>query len=146
MKEKIPVLQLKNFLRVANSLLHKWYRWGGDDPAGIDCSGMAIECLQAVGKFPLKEDTTADGLWKMFSPNCIVDEAREGDLVFWFDRNGKAYHVAIAIDWYHCLTADGGGKHVKTLEDAIKYNAFIKIRTINHRKDLPKIVRIFNIS
>ena len=146
MCEKLPDLQRKNITCVAHSLLHTPYRWGGDDPAGIDCSGMVIDCLQAVGLFPLKSDTTADGLYNKFRKNGIAEIPQPGDMVFWFDSEGKAYHVAIAIDRFHCITADRGGKRIKTLEDAIKHNAFIKIRRIDHRKDLPKVVNLFKIS
>lgn len=146
MCEKLPDLQRKNITCVAISLLHTPYRWGGDDPAGIDCSGMTIDCLQAVGLFPLNSDTTADGLWNKFNGNGINNEPQPGDLIFWFDGNGRAYHVAIAIDRFHCITADKGGQHVKTEEDAEKYNAFVKIRRIDHRKDLPKVVNLFKIS
>ena len=133
----------KWFMHNAMSLLHIPYKWGGDDPTGFDCSGMVIDSLQACGLLLPKTDYTANSLWQKYEFNRISGDALEGDLIFWF-TNDKATHVAIALDNHFCLSADGGGSRTATKQDAIKQNAFIKIRPINHRTSPLRIVRLFN--
>lgn len=120
----------------ALSFLGKPYIWGGDDPSGFDCSGLVIELLQSVGEFPLKQDTTAQGLYDYFEglKSSLLAVPRFGSLVFYGESNRKITHVAFALDHTRIIEAGGGGPHVKTYEDAIKYNAFIRIRLYNHRK------------
>lgn len=132
------------FLKVLWSHLNRPYIWGGDDPAGFDCSGLTIEGLQAVGLFPSHGDATADGLWKRFRSDR-VDKPTAGCLLFWFNLEGRAIHVAVALDSEHCITADGGGSKTTSLEKAMEQNAYVKVRQINHRKIAPKIIDIFTI-
>ena len=130
------------FLDEALSYRHAWYTWGGDDPAGIDCSGLVVACLKAIGYLPKGIDLTANDLWHRYR-HAEVKGSTAGCLAFWFTPDGRAYHVAICLDPWICLTADGGGSQVKTINDAIKYNAFMKIRPTDHRSTKPIFVRIF---
>lgn len=130
------------FLRAVESFLNLPYKWGGDDPTGFDCSGMVVEGLRACGLMGIHEDLSAYGLWHKFSDKQ-VPAPRRGALVFWFADNGKANHVAVCLDEHFCLTADAGGRHVQTADDAEKYNAFVKIRPISHRKSTPKYIYLF---
>ena len=132
----------KLFLKVIWSHLNTPYIWGGDDFSGFDCSGLAIEGLQAIGQFPSHADATADGLWHRFKSDEI-NKPTEGCLLFWFNRATKAIHVAVAVDPEHCITADGGGSKITSIEEAIKQNAYIKVRRIDHRKIYPRIINIF---
>ncbi len=132
----------KWFLDEALSYRHTWYTWGGDDPSGIDCSGLVIACLKAIGYLPKGIDLKADDLWHRYR-HAEVNKPTAGSLVFWFTPSGRAYHVAICLDYWICLTADGGGSQVKTIDDAIRENAFIKLRPVNHRRDEPKYVNLF---
>lgn len=43
--------QRKIATKVAWSFIGKWYKWGGDDPSGFDCSGFVIEILIGYGDF-----------------------------------------------------------------------------------------------
>jgi len=89
--------------RYAFSFLGIPYSWGGDDPSeGFDCSGLIVEVLKGVGLLPLWIDLTADGLYRRFQ-----------------DRKVESPYCG-------CL----GGRFVKTRADAIKYNAFVKLRPI----------------
>lgn len=142
MNDDMTLEQIR-FLQVIQSHLNRFYIWGGDDPEGFDCSGMVIDGLQAIGRFPVHLDATADGLWHRFKSAEVNLRARPGSLLFWFNNKGKAIHVAVALDKEYCITADGGGSRVKTIEDAKKYNAYVKIRRIDHRKAFPRILDIF---
>ena len=119
-------------LNLAMKWVGKPYTWGGDDPMeSFDCSGLMIELLKSVGKLPRKGDWTADGLMNYGWPS--VFEHSPGVLVFWGSAE-KATHVEMvfAVNDRSILTvgASGGGRNVKTLKDAIKANAYIKIRPL----------------
>ena len=117
-------------LRVAWAYHGHWYTWGGDDPAGFDCSGLVVEIGKSVGWFPRKGDSTAEGL-RLNYREILPALVQPGDLVFRM-QNGLAVHVGIVIDpTSHYIAAEGGGRSVKTLGDAIRLNAFIKVRPIS---------------
>ncbi len=119
-------------VRVAWASYGKPYIWGGDDAiAGFDCSGYCIEILQSVGILP-SGDWTAAGLWSRFA-SSRVDEPSEGCLVFWKTGSGHIRHIEFCIGGGLSLGASGGGSRTKTEADAIRHNAFIKVRPIEGR-------------
>jgi len=121
---------------VAYSLLNKPYIWGGDNPAeGLDCSGLVIEILKSMGVLPPKGDWTAQGLYEYFMDSEIdPSEVREGCLIFWRGSSGRANHVEYALTPDLSIGARGGNSRVKTINDALKYGAFSKIRPWKSRK------------
>ena len=119
-------------VRVAWASYGKPYIWGGDDAiAGFDFSGFVIEILQSVGILP-RGDWTAAGLWNRFLP-LRVDEALPGCLVFWKAGSGRIRHVEFCIGNELSIGASGGGSGTRTEEDAIRHNAFVKVRPIEGR-------------
>ena len=110
--------------------LGKLYRWGGDDPAGFDCSGLMVEMLKAVGKLPRDGDWTAAQLATHFTPTAKL---KPGVLVFW-TRGVHIGHVemvwAVHGDTVLTIGASGGGSATLSDEAAIKANAFVKIRPL----------------
>ena len=115
------------------------YSYGGDDFSSMDCSGIVIEVLQSVGILPHQYDNTAHGLYLKYKDNLVEgDKVRPGCLVFWF-RNGKARHVMMLYTYGYVIGACGGGSDTKTIKDAIRDNAFIKMRPIGYDGDSYKI-------
>lgn len=137
--------------QVAMSFMGLPYVWGGDDPvAGFDCSGMCIEVLKSVDLLPRRGDWTAAGLWKHFADNhnCAVlrTQITEGCLVFWRGQDiRKIVHVEYALNEELCIGASGGGSTTDTRMDAIKNNAYIKIRPISSRQGVYGVVDPFKI-
>jgi len=123
------------FLWYAKTFLGKWYKWGGDDPSGFDCSGLVLECCQAIGWVNANTDLTADNMWVRWKDYAVVDPI-PGCLVFWLNTAGKAVHVEICLRGRTpygqalAIGAKGGGSTTHTVDDAIKQNAFIKVRPI----------------
>jgi cell wall-associated NlpC family hydrolase len=120
--------QIELMMKIAWSYLGTFYRWGGDDPSGFDCSGFVIEVLKSVGLLPEGFDGTAQTLHDMFYPLTFP---QIGCLAFRKNASGKIVHVGIVLDpsWL-VIHASGGGSNTLTLEDAIKQNAFIKVRPV----------------
>ncbi|MBI5580806.1 MAG: C40 family peptidase [Deltaproteobacteria bacterium] len=117
-------------MRVAWHYLGTPYIWAGDDPGGFDCSGFAVECLQAVGLLPRKGDWTAAGLLDLFRKGRVFT-AEAGDLVFWRaagDDASPVVHVEIMVDALRSIGASGGGSANTTVAEAWRRNAYIKVR------------------
>ncbi|MCK9325035.1 MAG: C40 family peptidase [Bacteroidales bacterium] len=124
-------------IEIAKQFLGRPYTWGGDDPMrGFDCSGLAVELLKSVGVLPRRGDWTAQMLWNRFDNfGVMVSEPYWGCLVFW-KSGGEIIHVEMCLNDELSIGASGGGSKVKTLEDAIKQNAFIKVRPFRSRSGL----------
>ena len=111
------------------SFLGTPYKWGGDDPNAMDCSGLIMEILQAVGLIDRKSDYTASALFELFK-GYKTDRGSKGCLVFFRGQNEQICHIEMCINDELMIGASGGGRFVKTIEDAVKYNAFVKIRPV----------------
>lgn len=105
------------------------YTWGGDDFSAFDCSGLIIEVLKSVGKFYDYEDYSAHQLYRKYKHN-EVKEPFPGCLVFWFNKQAKAVHVAMMVEKEFLVHASGGGPSVKTIKDAIEKNAYVMMREL----------------
>jgi len=129
-------------LKIAWTFLGKPYLWGGDDPiTGFDCSGLIIEILKSVGKFPRTGDATAQMLWDMLASGQ-VDTPAAGCLVFW-ERNGRVLHVEMCLDDELSIGASGGGSKTNTIQDAVRQNAYIKVRPFRSRSGIKGFVDPF---
>jgi cell wall-associated NlpC family hydrolase len=117
---------------------------GGDDPlAGFDCSGLISETLQAVGLLPHRTRLRASQLYERFEAGA-VERGYAGCLVFWYSGD-KVVHVEMMIDDFHTIGASGGGSKTKTIEDAIRQNAFVKMRPLSYRGDRYLIADPFKV-
>ena len=124
-------------LKYAFSFIGTFYKWGGDDPSGFDCSGFTQEVLQAFGLIGRREDLTAERQRDRFL-RFRVDNPYKCCLVFWHAPNNsnRIIHVEFCIDSKHSIGASGGGSKTLTVADAVKQNAFIKIRPFRSRRYL----------
>ncbi|MGW8301312.1 MAG: C40 family peptidase [Desulfobacterales bacterium] len=127
----------------AKFFVGNWYRWGGDDPSGFDCSGFVIEVYKAVGFLPRNGDWTAKALSHKFN-RIKREEVEAGDLVFWQSSTGWVCHVEMCLNKKLSIGASGGGSKTLTIEDAVKQNAFIKIRPIDSRSGIWGFTSPFN--
>lgn len=134
-------------VRLAWQYLGLPYIWGGDDAvAGFDCSGLTHELRQAAGLEDRGFDSTAHDQYLAHKAAFQVREdpyeRKDGDFVFWF-KDGKAVHTGILVDRHHVIHAGGGGSAVKTRDDAIKHNAYVRLDRLTYRGDNFKVCNPF---
>ncbi len=111
------------------------YLWGGKNFKGYDCSGFVSEILACAGLDP-SGDQNAQNIYDYFSKKGWKEQLSRGSLLF-FGKNKKGItHVAMAISHTFMVEAGGGDHHTISEEAAYQANAFVRIRTIDHRKDL----------
>lgn len=85
------------------------YTWGGDNLAGLDCSGLVRYVFQeAIGKTLPHSSVAQEGVVQ----KKAVADAKPGDLLFW-GTPGASYHVAIYIGNQAYVTAPGPGETVR---------------------------------
>jgi len=130
-------------------LLGTPYIYGGNNPLeGMDCSGAVLEVLKAVGIWK-NGDTTSQGLYDHFAksgrdmtsaakmPNVL----RAPDILFFGESKTEISHVALYYGFQLMWESGGGGSSTKTLEDAKKAGAFVRLRPMDLRGDLVAILR-----
>lgn len=80
------------------------YLWGGKSPFGIDCSGFVQQVYKICG-YRLQRDASQQAMQGKQVDN--LDDALEGDLVFF--KNGKEHvsHVGILLDEMKIIHASG---------------------------------------
>jgi cell wall-associated NlpC family hydrolase len=100
----------KEFVAVAERLLHAPYLWGGKTSLGIDCSGLVQISLDAAGiDAPRDTDLQEQALGLPIAVDPDLAGLRRGDLVFWRGHVGimrdettllhaNAHHMLVASE------------------------------------------------
>ncbi|MGH6848375.1 MAG: NlpC/P60 family protein [Methylocella sp.] len=100
----------KEFVAVAERLLHAPYLWGGKTSLGIDCSGLVQISLDAAGiDAPRDTDLQEQALGLPIAIDTDLAGLRRGDLVFWRGHAGimrdettllhaNAHHMLVASE------------------------------------------------
>lgn len=125
-------------LAYAFSWLGVPYKWGGSGRDGIDCSGLVQELLKSVGIAP-PVDSNCQALFEYYSTRGQqIPLPKAGALVFY--GKDRMTHIALAIDDTRIVEAGGGDSKVNTRADAIARNAWVRVRTFDHRSDVSAII------
>jgi len=110
----------------------KPYIWAGQGAMGLDCSGLVVEMLRAVGWIGRKDDFKAQELYNRYRSRERMT-AMFGDLVFFGTDKQHITHVAVCVDFLPdgqpiVLEAAGGRRGVDTPEEAQANQAMVTIR------------------
>ncbi|RKS07404.1 cell wall-associated NlpC family hydrolase [Nocardiopsis sp. Huas11] len=92
----------------AESHAGKPYAWGGTGPNSFDCSGLVQASFREAGvRLPrIAQDQVNSGTRVSYS------KAERGDLLYWTDNGGYAYHVAIYLGGGRMFDAPNSGGRV----------------------------------
>ncbi len=101
-------------LATAEGALGTPYRFGGNSPEGLDCSGLVELAYRAAG---IPVPRTADDQFRNLPE---ARQARPGDLLFFGDRR-KASHVGIYRGNGQMIHAPGRGRQVVSVPLDIDY-------------------------
>lgn len=85
------------------------YRFGGASRSGVDCSGLTQAVLRANG---ISVPRTADAQMRA-TTRITRAQAQPGDLVFFTDSNGRAYHEGIYLGGNQMINAAHSGTVVR---------------------------------
>jgi hypothetical protein len=88
----------------ALEFLNTPYLWGGKSVLGIDCSGFT-QLVYKLNGFNLLRDAYQQA--ESGKTLSFLDEAREGDLAFFDNEEGKIIHVGIILANHHIIHASG---------------------------------------
>ena len=130
------------------TLLNTPYVWGGDTKAdgGVDCSGLVLIALKAYGVVDQKTDLTAQGIYHHITNHShqMVDihNAKENDIIFFGKSDTRISHIAMFINSWQIVHAQGGNRYTVDLKTAAKQKAYVKITPARYRKDIVAIVRL----
>ncbi|MCM1005991.1 MAG: C40 family peptidase [Prevotella sp.] len=101
-------------IETAFSMLGDPYLWGGTSSLAPDCSGFTQLVFQRAGIL-LPRDTSMQ--IKCGEPVNSIDEAKEGDLIFYGD-NGRVNHVAIYMGNKTIIHSSGSVRICRMSNDA----------------------------
>jgi len=101
-------------MSAAKDALGTPYQWGGNSPAGYDCSGLV---QMAYGKIGISLPRTSN---EQFHALKERDVARPGDLLF-FGSGSHATHVGIYMGDRQMIHAPGSGRTVTVSSLDIRY-------------------------
>lgn len=126
------------------------YIWGGNSliDGGVDCSGFIQQILKSENIDP-RGDQTAQALFNelkgKYETHSVnpVTHIKRNHLLFFGTTTDRISHVALAISERQLVESGGGGSRTKTLADAIKHDAMVRVRPISNRRDLVAVIKIY---
>ncbi|WP_223786011.1 NlpC/P60 family protein [Myxococcus sp. AS-1-15] len=128
--------QRNAFVVAVLSQMHEPYRWGGKgerDSATnqrvFDCSGLVTWALREVGGPDWRYSHNTDVLLAQCLAVPKEEELLPGDLVLYHRKGAPldAEHVMVHVGGGVVVGASGGGSTTRTLADATKANACVKV-------------------
>lgn len=108
---------IEKAISAAESQKGKPYAWGGTGPNSFDCSGLVQYSFKQAGvNLPrIAHDQVNSGTRVTYA------NARRGDILYWADSGGYAYHVAIYLGGGRMIDAPSSGGSIAE-RDVTRYN------------------------
>jgi cell wall-associated NlpC family hydrolase len=128
---------MTELIEYAKKFIGVSYIWGGSHPSlGFDCSGLIQHILASVGMDP-KGDQTAQALFNHFiKEGDEIWEPKIGALMFYGKDKDSITHIAMCVSEHQIIEAGGGGSNTTDLSKAIASEAYVRLRPVDHRKDV----------
>lgn len=101
---KNETINSKSIVEIAKQYLNAPYLWGGKSIFGIDCSGL-VQLVHSIAGISLPRDASQQV--ELGQTIDFLDEALEGDLAFFENKEGKITHVGILINKTQIIHASG---------------------------------------
>lgn len=103
--QSLASTDVEKAVTAAESQKGKPYAWGGTGPHSFDCSGLVQHSFEQAGvSLPrVAQDQVGSGTRVSYS------NARRGDVLYWTDSGGYAYHVAIYLGGDRMIDAPSSG-------------------------------------
>lgn len=121
--------------RFAREWLNAPYLWGGKTIMGVDCSGF-VQTVYKIFGIKLKRDA-----WQQAEQGNAVknlSKAKEGDLAFFHNENGRLVHVGIILEGNRIAHASG-----KVRIDTIDEKGIVNSETGKRTHELHSTRRYF---
>lgn len=124
-----------SIIQFAREWLNAPYLWGGKTFLGVDCSGF-VQTVYKVFGIKLKRDA-----WQQAEQGKRVEnlsKAKEGDLAFFDNEEGRIIHVGIILEGSRIIHASG-----KVRIDSIDENGIVNSETGKRTHQLHSMKRYF---
>lgn len=116
--------KIQQVIGKAREFLGTPYLWGGNNSAGIDCSGLMLQAFQAIGH----DVPRVAGDQQKIGQYVEIDELVAGDLIFFTDKPGntKITHVGMVtstdydknvVNFIHASSSPKGVMEANALAD-----------------------------
>ncbi len=134
---RLPIVpSLETFIEDALNFVGIPYLWGGRSIFGADCSGF-LQLLCKANGIQIPRDAYMQA--EIGETLSFIDEAREGDLVFFDNEEGRIIHVGIVLNGKNVIHASG---FVRI--DKIDHYGIFNQQNGNYTHKLRIIKRIFH--
>ena len=131
---------LEIILYAALQYLGKPYLIGGEGPDGFDCSGLTRAITRPLEILP-RYDTTAQAQYDYLKgAGAQYGVFAPGAFAFYGEDEKSITHVAILISPTMVIEAGGGDRTTKTVDDANKRNAQVRLSGVYQRSDLVSVL------
>lgn len=114
--------ETRNFSKTALRFIHSPYLWGGKTSMGMDCSGFSQTVFKICGTQIPRDASQQVALGNTIN---FITEAREGDLAFFDNEEGKIIHVGLLLSNTEIIHASGFVR-IDTIDQTGIYNRTLK--------------------
>lgn len=122
--------------KILSMYLHAPYMWGGNTPAGIDCSGLSQMLYRFLG---ISLPHFASEQMEFGRTLDFLQEARAGDLAFFASEEGEIQHVGVLWDSGQIIHASESNGRVAV--DILDQSGILNPRTGRRTHELRVVKR-----
>lgn len=134
---EMGVKDLHTLNKTAGHFLNAPYLWGGRSVFGCDCSGF-VQILYKIHGIRLERDSSQQA--EQGEVVKSLSEARQGDLAFFADEDGKVYHVGLILSPDEIVHSSG-----YVHRDRLDEKGIFNLKTLEYTHKLFAIKRVSSL-